>query len=184
MKYLLCYLFTLVFFQGCAIKTGANNLKSNNFTYFSCKDTVIKKPVSESITIIKAEELRSCFLKKNDRIIWISSYWQGCASQDVINQKKLYDKFKDKVELIIISETFDISEIKKLEQQINYPIYFIDPSYDSSRLKNASEYMKNVLKENVTEEALKHTNIFIKNGKVINVAYNANLSEDFFSNMF
>ena len=123
-------------------------------------------------------------LDNNDKIVWISSYWQGCASQDVINQKKLYDKFKDKVELIIISETFDIEEIKKIEQQIRYPIYFIDPSYDNSRLKNASEYMKNVLKENVTEEALKHTNIFIKNGKVIKVAYNSNLSEDLFSSMF
>lgn len=184
MKYLFFYLLTLVFFQGCAIKTGVNNVKTDNFTFFTCKDRNIKNTISESTIIIKAEELRNCFLDNNDKIVWISSYWQGCASQDVINQKKLYDKFKDKVELIIISETFDIEEIKKIEQQIRYPIYFIDPSYDNSRLKNASEYMKNVLKENVTEEALKHTNIFIKNGKVIKVAYNSNLSEDLFSSMF
>ena len=167
----------------CSVKTGANQ-KMNSYKYFDCQNNITPTTETEEVLVLKAKELRTCFLENSDKIVWISSYWQGCSSQDIVKQKSFFDKYKDKLAFVIVSETFDIKEVKEIEGKINYPIFFIDPSYNNSRLKNSSEYMKDVLKENTTDEALKHTSVFVKNGKVLKVAYNADLTEDFFMSLF
>ena len=167
----------------CSVKTGANQ-KMNSYKYFDCQNNITPTTETEEVLVLKAKELRTCFLENSDKIVWISSYWQGCSSQDIVKQKSFFDKYKDKLAFVIVSETFDIKEVKEIEGKINYPIFFIDPSYNNSRLKNSSEYMKDVLKENTTDEALKHTSDFVKNGKVLKVAYNADLTEDFFRSLF
>lgn len=176
--YLLCLTFMVL-----SCSTGRTNIKPiiiENAAFYSCEtgEDYKSKPV-----IIKAVDLRNCFLKTKDQIVWISFYWQACPGQDIEKQKKAYEQFKDKINWIVVSETFDLPEIKKIQKDINHPIYFIDPSYSTFRLKNSQEYIKQVLQENLTEEALSHTNVFIKNGKVIKVAYGHELTENFFKQM-
>ncbi|MFM7896518.1 MAG: hypothetical protein ACKO8L_11465, partial [Flavobacterium sp.] len=129
---------------------------------------------------LKADDLRNCFLTSNDKVVWISSYWQACPGQDINMQKQVYEKYKDKIDWVILSETFDVKEIKEAEKAINHPIFFIDPIYQKTRLKNAKDYMKDLFKENATQEVLNHTCIFVKNNKVISVAYDDQLTDDFF----
>ena len=47
---------------------------------------------TEEVLVLKAKELRTCFLENSEKIIWISSYWQGCSSQDIVKQKIFFEK--------------------------------------------------------------------------------------------
>jgi len=179
----LLFLIPFLSLISCSIKTGSNQ-KVDSYKYFDCQNNIMPITKTEEVLVLKAKELRTCFLENSEKIVWISSYWQGCSSQDIVKQKIFFEKYKDKLVFVIVSETFDIKEVKEIEEKINYPVFFIDPSYSNARLKNSAEYMKDVLKENITDEALKHTSVFVKNGKVLKVAYNADLTEDFFMSLF
>ena len=171
------YLLAFIALTACSLKINA---QKPSYQFFDCKDQNLSNQKTEGVVILKANDLRSCFIEGNDKIVWISSYWQRCSTQDIIKQKNFYSKYQEKLDFIIISETFDISEIKNAEEQINHPIFFIDPTYNKARLKNSFAYLKDVLGENATSEALKHTSIFIKNGIVIKVAYDSDLTDEFF----
>lgn len=174
------YFLAFILLTAFSIKSTA---QKTSYQFFECKDQKLSVQKTAGVVVLRANELRSCFLEGNDKIVWISYYWQRCSSQDLVKQKALYSKYQEKLDFIIISETFDISEVKYVEAQINHPIFFIDPTYNKGRLKNSFSFMKDVLGENATSEALKHTSIFIKNGKVIKVAYNSDLTDEFFKTL-
>ena len=173
--FILCISFLI---QSCSSPVAATQSKKENSVYYSCN--MEKENYTDKTVILKAEELRNCFLTNNDKIVWISSYWQACPGQDINGQKQIYEKYKDKIDWVILSETFDVKEVKTIEKTIEHSIYFIDPIYESSRLKNAKGYMKDLFKENASEDVLNHTCIFVKNNKVIAVAYDDQLTDDFF----
>lgn len=180
MKKLLLIITIFIVLQACSSKTNYNSSKIIDAKAFNCEKMDV---VSGSETvIIKAKDLKECIIKDNKKIVWLYFYYQNCPTQDInvqINQKKIFEKYKDKIDYIMVSETFDIKEVKKTEQAINHPIVFIDPSYDEKRIQNSKQFLTEVLLENTTSEALNHTNIFIYEGKVIGSAFTTDISNEF-----
>lgn len=170
--------------EACSSSTNYNSSKLINTNYFSCDNKQIISNTEK--VIIKAKDLKKCYIENNNKIVWLYFYYQNCPTQDInvqIKQKNVFEKYTDKIDYIVISETFDIKEVKKTEQIINHPISFIDPSYSKKRIQNSKDFLKEVLGDSATDEALIHTSVFIYDGKVIGTAYSSDINQEFIERM-
>ena len=123
----------------------------------------------EKIVQIKAEDIKSCYLTSN-RTTWLLFLYTDCMG-DVAEEVKLYRKYKDKMDLVVISQDYNLQQVKEKEALANFPIYFIDPTLSNSRTKTLELFIKQIFGEEKAGEAAYHTSVFARSKEVVGFTY-------------
>lgn len=138
---------------------------------FDCERHVDQ--ISSEIVEISSEDIRNCLLYNKDKVVWLLFLYYDCMG-GVTEELELHSLFSDKVDLYIISMNYDVKKIKKEEEKIGKPIYFIE-RIDKRMRKNRDMFISDIFGVELGKDYTRPTSIFIHNREIINVGYHIDI---------
>jgi hypothetical protein len=133
------------------------------------------QPTNEKIVSITPAKIREIIDNEHQKITWLLLLNFPCMNS-ISAEVELYRKHSQHVQLFIISTRYQIGDMKRLEQENGYPVYFISVSTDRAHT-NRKRFVMNVFGKDVSKEAKFATNIFVYRKEIVHTCYSGELKE-------
>ncbi len=167
------FIFTIpLILASCASTPGwstmYNKTCKNQFIDFNCSTNYSN---IDSLVIIKASDIKNCYFQDTSKITWLLFVHIDCK-KTVKSETLLYQKYKDKVNFIIINDDYSLNSVKENIDAISHPIFLIDPKYSNSRTSNTKLYISELFNPDIGKRFT--SNILTYRGEILEMTWEVN----------